>query len=48
MTKNGLERTIRQRTKVGVRLVTLPNAEAAIDVDKPQDLELVRKILALE
>lgn len=48
MTKDGLEKTIGRRTKVGVRLVALPYAEAAIDVDKPQDLELVRKILALE
>ncbi len=48
MTKASLEKTIRQRTKVDVRLVTLPNAEAAIDVDKPEDLDLVRKILALE
>ncbi len=48
MTKAGLEKTIRQRTKVDARLVVLTNAEAAIDVDKPQDLDLVRKILALE
>jgi CTP:molybdopterin cytidylyltransferase MocA len=48
MTKAGLEKTIRKRTKIDIRLVELPNAEAAIDVDKPQDLELVRKILALE
>lgn len=48
MTKSGLEKTIRQRTKVDARLVTLPYPEAAIDVDKPQDLDLVRKILALE
>ncbi len=48
MTKARLEETIRKRTKVGVRLIPLVNAEAAIDVDKPQDLELVRKILALE
>lgn len=48
MTKAGLEATIRKRTKVGVRLVPLAAAEAAIDVDKPQDLDLVRKILALE
>lgn len=48
ITRAGLEKTIRTRTGVGVRLVTLPNAEAAIDVDKPQDLDLVRKILALE
>jgi CTP:molybdopterin cytidylyltransferase MocA len=48
MTKTALEKTIRQRTKVNVRLVTLPYAEAAIDVDKPQDLDLVRKILAFD
>lgn len=48
MTKAGLEATIRKRTKVGARLVPLSAAEAAIDVDKPQDLDLVRKILALE
>lgn len=48
MTKAGLEKTIRARTNVNVRLVTLPFAEAAIDVDKPQDLDLVRKILALD
>lgn len=48
ITKAGLEKTIRERTGVGVRLVTLPTAEAAIDVDKPQDLDLVRKILALD
>mgnify|MGYP002784489722 FL=1 len=48
MTKARLENTIRKRTKVGVRLVPLAAAEAAIDVDKPQDLELVRKLLALE
>lgn len=48
MTTKRLEETIRKRTKVGVRLIPLTNAEAAIDVDKPQDLDLVRKILALE
>jgi CTP:molybdopterin cytidylyltransferase MocA len=48
MTKARLEDTLRKRTKVGVRLIPLPAAEAAIDVDKPQDLELVRKILALD
>ncbi len=48
MTKARLEATIGKRTKVGVRLVPLAAAEAAIDVDKPQDLELVRKILALD
>lgn len=48
ITKAGLEKSIRQRTGVGVKLITLANAEAAIDVDKTQDLDLVRKILALE
>lgn len=48
MTTADLQKTIRRRTKVDVRLITLPYAEAAIDVDKPQDLDLVRKILALE
>lgn len=48
MTRKGLERTIQRRTKVNVRLVPLPTAEAAIDVDKPEDLALVRNILALE
>ncbi|MFZ5616801.1 MAG: NTP transferase domain-containing protein [Pseudomonadota bacterium] len=47
MTKAGLERTLRRKTKVNVRLVTLQTAEAAIDVDKPEDLVLVRSILAL-
>jgi molybdopterin-guanine dinucleotide biosynthesis protein A len=48
MTKSGLEDTIRKRTKTGVRLIPLGDAAAAIDVDKPQDLDLVRKILALD
>ena len=48
MTKEQLERTIRRKTKVDARLVPLPTAEAAIDVDKPEDLILVRNILALE
>lgn len=48
MTKDALERTIRRRTKVDARLVLLPIAEAAIDVDKPEDLVLVRNILALD
>jgi CTP:molybdopterin cytidylyltransferase MocA len=48
MTKAGLEATIRKRTKVAARLIPLSTAEAAIDVDKPQDLDLVRKILALD
>jgi len=46
MTKAGLEETIRRKTKVNARLVPLRTAEAAIDVDKPDDLTLVREILA--
>lgn len=48
MTKAGLEKTIRRKTGVDARLVPLAMAEAAIDVDKPEDLALVRSILALE
>lgn len=48
MTKAGLERTIRLRTKVNATLVPLQAPEAAIDVDKPEDLALVRSILAVE
>lgn len=48
MTKAGLEKTIRRKTGVDARLVPLATAEAAIDVDKPEDLVLVRSILALE
>ncbi len=48
MTKAGLEKTILRKTKVDARLVPLRNAEAAIDVDKPEDLALVRTILSLE
>lgn len=48
MTKAGLERTIRRKTGVEALLVPLGAAEAAIDVDKPEDLVLVRNILALE
>lgn len=48
MTKAGLEKTIRRKTGVAAKLVPLAAAEAAIDVDKPQDLELVRSILALD
>jgi GTP:adenosylcobinamide-phosphate guanylyltransferase len=48
MTKAGLERTILRKTGVSARLVPLATPEAAIDVDKPEDLELVRSILALE
>ncbi|HNS85856.1 MAG TPA: nucleotidyltransferase family protein [Parvularculaceae bacterium] len=45
MTKRGLEKTITNKTGVSVKLTPLSNAEAAIDVDKPEDLALVRKIL---
>lgn len=48
MSKAGLERTILRKTKVAARLVPLAAAEAAIDVDKPEDLILVRNILALD
>jgi hypothetical protein len=48
MTKARLERTIRRKTGVGTLLVPLGAAEAAIDVDKPEDLVLVRNILALD
>lgn len=48
MTKEGLERTIRRKTGVAARLVPLLTPEAAIDVDKPEDLVLVRSILALD
>lgn len=48
MTKESLEKTIRRKTKVDARLVPLLTPEAAIDVDKPEDLELVRNILALD
>ena len=48
MTKDGLEKTIRRRTKVDARLIPLLTPEAAIDVDKPEDLVLVRNILALD
>lgn len=46
MTRIALEKTILRKTGVDVRLVPLTNAEAAIDVDKPEDLALVRNILA--
>jgi CTP:molybdopterin cytidylyltransferase MocA len=46
MTKSGLEALIEKRAGVAARLVALQYAQAAIDVDKPEDLDLVRKILA--
>jgi molybdopterin-guanine dinucleotide biosynthesis protein A len=48
LTRAGLERTISRKAGVAARLVPLPYAEAAIDVDKPEDLALVRSILALD
>lgn len=48
MTKGGLEKTILRKTGVEATLVPLPSAEAAIDVDKLEDLILVRNILALD
>ncbi len=48
MTVADLESVIRRKTKVEAKLVPLPMPEAAIDVDKPDDLVLVRNILALD
>ncbi len=48
MTRTDLEKTLRRKTGVVAKLIPLSNAEAAIDVDKPEDLVLVRQILALE
>jgi len=48
MTKEGLEKVIRRKTGVDARLTVLDAPEAAIDVDKPEDLLLVRNILALD
>ncbi|MEQ1931303.1 MAG: nucleotidyltransferase family protein [Parvularculaceae bacterium] len=41
-----LVKTIEAKTGVAARLVPLPQAEAAMDVDKPEDLELVRRVYA--
>jgi hypothetical protein len=46
MTKAELESLIEKRAGVAARLAPLQFAQAAIDVDKPEDLDLVRKILA--
>jgi len=46
MTKARLEALIEKRSGVRARLAPLKDASAAIDVDKPEDLELVRAILA--
>ncbi len=46
LTKARLIETIEKKSGVKADLVALPQAEAAIDVDKPVDLELVRRILS--
>lgn len=46
MTSKRLFRAIAARTGVETRLVPLPQAEAAIDVDKPEDLILARRVFA--
>jgi GTP:adenosylcobinamide-phosphate guanylyltransferase len=45
---NGAAAKVGRDLKVKLRAVRLPFAEAAIDVDKPADLELVHRILAAE
>lgn len=47
MTRTGLEKTIARKTGVDARLIALTDAEAAVDVDKLEDLTLVRSILAV-
>lgn len=42
----GAERLLSQRTGVAIRLIEMPFAEAAIDVDKPADLALAEEILS--
>jgi hypothetical protein len=39
------ERLLSRRTGAAIRIVEMPFAEAAIDVDKPADLVLAEKIL---
>lgn len=46
ITRTSLELLIRHRTGVAAKLVRLTAAEAAIDVDKPEDLALVRRLIA--
>lgn len=46
LSSDTLLKTIAAKTGVAARLVPLPQAEAAIDVDKPEDLALVRRIFA--
>lgn len=46
MSSPRLIRTIAKKTGVHAKLVPLPQAEAAMDVDKPEDLDLVRRVFA--
>jgi molybdopterin-guanine dinucleotide biosynthesis protein A len=46
LTKAAALKRIEQKTGVRVGLIALPFAEAAIDVDKPADIKLVRAILS--
>jgi len=46
MSSARLVKTITAKTGVSARLVPLPQAEAAMDVDKPEDLALVRRVFA--
>jgi molybdopterin-guanine dinucleotide biosynthesis protein A len=46
ITRASLELLIRRRTGVAAKLIALTAAEAAIDVDKPEDLTLVRRLIA--
>jgi len=43
---NGAAARLGRRLGLSTRAVVLPHAEAAIDVDKPEDLELAERILA--
>ena len=46
ITLDGALRSAGRKAGIDVRAVRLPFAEAAIDVDKPSDLELAERILA--
>ena len=45
LSKERMLSKIRKKTNVRVALTSLPFANAAIDVDKPQDVELVRSLM---
>ena len=45
LSKERMLSKIREKTNVRVALTSLPFANAAIDVDKPQDVELVRSLM---